>query len=501
MKLGTKNQIALGAIMSYLSIGINIVTGLVFTPWMIHSIGKENYGLFTLALSVISLFVFDFGLSSAVTRFLSNYIAEGKKEKVARCLGLVMRMYIIIDIVLFLILCSVYFFIPYIYKELTAEEIEKFKVIYIMAASFSIVSLPFIPINGILTANEKFFQNKLCDVIHKVLLVLTMTLVLLNDGGLYTLVMVNIWSGIIAYGAKLWCVYRYTESRVNFHYFNKSEIKELLSFSGWITIVSLCKRLIFTIAPTMLGFFCGSASIAVFGIANAMEGYVFYFADALGGMFLPRVSRVYIKEQGNVLPLMIKVGRIQFFIVSAIVLGFVALGQDFIDLWLGDQFSEAYICIILLILPCLFQLPQEVGSHAIIVQNKVKEQAIVFTAMGILNIILGIILTSIFDVFGMCLSICISFFVRTIGLDVIMYKSLHIDVLKFFKNTFAKQTIPVCTSLLLCLVINSFIECDSWFILVIESIIFGIVFSLSSYMVMNQDEKMLIKTIALKMKL
>ena len=71
MKLDSKKQIALGAIMSYISIGINIVTGLVFTPWMIHSIGKENYGLFTLALSVISLFVFDFGLSSAITRFLS----------------------------------------------------------------------------------------------------------------------------------------------------------------------------------------------------------------------------------------------------------------------------------------------------------------------------------------------------------------------------------------------------------------------------------------------
>ena len=309
MKLDSKKQIALGAIMSYISIGINIVTGLVFTPWMIHSIGKENYGLFTLALSVISLFVFDFGLSSAITRFLSIYIADGKKEKIEQCLGLVLRIYLVIDIFLFLVLCSVYFFIPYIYKELTLEEIEKFKVIYIMAASFSIFSLPFIPANGILTANEKFVQNKVCDIIHKILVVLTMTVVLLYNGGLYTLVMVNIWSGMIAYLAKLWCIYRFTDTRIDLHYFNRLEIKEILQFSGWITIVSICKRLIFTIAPTILGFFCGSASIAIFGIANAIEGYVFYFADALSGLLLPRVSRVYIKEHGNVLPLMIKVGR------------------------------------------------------------------------------------------------------------------------------------------------------------------------------------------------
>lgn len=56
---------------------------------------------------------------------------------------------------------------------------------------------------------------------------------------------------------------------------------------------------------------------------------MFYFADALSGLLLPRVSRVYIKEHGNVLPLMIKVGRIQLYIVSAIVFGFIVLGQDF----------------------------------------------------------------------------------------------------------------------------------------------------------------------------
>ena len=496
MKLDSRKQIALGAIMSYISIGINIVTGLVFTPWMIHSIGKENYGLFTLALSVISLFVFDFGLSSAVTRFLSIYLADGKKDKVEQCLGLVLRMYLVIDIFLFLVLCSVYFFIPYIYKELTLEEIEKFKVIYIMAASFSIFSLPFIPVNGVLTANEKFVQNKVCDIIHKILVVLTMTIVLLYDGGLYTLVMVNIWSGMIAYLAKLWCIYRFTDTKVDLRYLNRLEIKEILHFSGWITIVSICKRLIFTIAPTILGVFCGSASIAIFGIANAIEGYVFYFADAL-----PRVSRVYIKEYGNVLPLMIKVGRMQFYIVSAIVFGFITLGQDFLNLWLGEQFADSYICIILLILPCVFQLPQEVGSHAIVVQNKVKEQAKVFIVMGVLNIVLGIILTSFFDVLGMCLSIFISSFVRTIGLDIIMYRSLKIDVFKFFKYTFVKQTVPLILPMIISIYINTFFECSGWLLFAAESLLYCILFSVCSFVVMNEDEKRITSNFLSKVKI
>lgn len=36
------SQIKAGAIISYISIGVNLLIGLLYTPWMIHSIGKEN---------------------------------------------------------------------------------------------------------------------------------------------------------------------------------------------------------------------------------------------------------------------------------------------------------------------------------------------------------------------------------------------------------------------------------------------------------------------------
>lgn len=58
-------QIKVGGILSYVSIFINILAGLIYTPWMIQEIGPSQYGLFTLANSLISLFLIDFGLSSA----------------------------------------------------------------------------------------------------------------------------------------------------------------------------------------------------------------------------------------------------------------------------------------------------------------------------------------------------------------------------------------------------------------------------------------------------
>jgi O-antigen/teichoic acid export membrane protein len=77
---------------------------------MIHSIGRENFGLYTLAMSVITLFVFDFGLSSAVTRFISKYLANGENDKANNFLGIVYKLYLSIDIILIIALQSFVFF-------------------------------------------------------------------------------------------------------------------------------------------------------------------------------------------------------------------------------------------------------------------------------------------------------------------------------------------------------------------------------------------------------
>lgn len=316
--MNSNNQIKLGALLSYFSIAVNVIAGLFYTPWMINSIGRENFGLYTLAMSVIGLFLFDFGLSSAVTRFIAKYLAEGRVEKANQCLGLVYRLYFGIDVFLFIVLIAVFFFIPRIYQELTFDEIERFKIIYVIAAFYSVLSFPFIPVNGVLTAHEKFVQLKLCDVTHKIIIVGTMSVCLLLGYGLYALVLVNVFAGLITIVLKLYCIKYFTPQEINWNYWNKIELKEIASYSSWVTIASLAQRCIFNIAPSILGVLSGSVAIAILGIAITLEGYTYTFANALNGLFLPKVSRI-VADDGDLLPLMIKVGRIQILIISLII--------------------------------------------------------------------------------------------------------------------------------------------------------------------------------------
>lgn len=94
MKAFTK-QIKFAAIISYAAIFINIIITLLYTPWMVSKIGKSNYALYTLANTLISVFLMDFGIGSVVSRFISKYRAEGQEEKANQLLGLVAKIFFI----------------------------------------------------------------------------------------------------------------------------------------------------------------------------------------------------------------------------------------------------------------------------------------------------------------------------------------------------------------------------------------------------------------------
>lgn len=486
----SSRQLKLGALISYIAIGINVLTGLFYTPWMIHSIGRENFGLYTLAMSVISLFVFDFGLSSAVTRFIAKYLAEGRQDRADNCMGLICRLYVIIDIVMMLVLFGVYFFIPEIYKELTSDEIDRFKIVYVIAAIYSVISFPFIPVNGVLTAHEKFIQLKLCDVIHKLIIVLAMSICLLLGGGLYSLVSVNAIAGIVMIALKVACIKNFTLQGISIRFFDAREFKEIIGFSGWVTIMSIAQRFIFNIAPSILGAVSGSTAIAILGVASTLEGYTYTFANAINGMFLPKVSRIVSNDDGDVLPLMVKIGRIQIYITALIVFGVICLGNHFIHLWVGAEFKDSYLCAIFVIIPCLLQLPQEIGSQTIFVKNKVKKLAIVYVLMALVNIVLALFLAPIFGALGICISIFIAYLIRTIGMDVIFYKDLHIDVITFFRDTFVALLMPLILCLALGFIINVAISIESWFGFIIKGTCFvGSYVLVMYFFAMNENEK------------
>lgn len=478
---GNGRQLRLGAVLSYFSIALNFLAGLFYTPWMVQTIGDGPYGLYTLANSLITLFTVDFGLSAATARYLSKYHAEGREEEANRLLGAVYKLYFAVDAVIFLILFTVFFFIDKIYVKLTPAELEQFRVVYLISAASCLFSLPFVTLNGILTAYEKFIQLKLADVLQRILTVGLIVWALLAGRGLYALVIIHALVGVAVVGFKYAVIRRATPVRAVFAGTEPGIYREVLGFSFWAMVTSLAARLIFTVSPSILGITAGSTAIAIFGIVTQIEGYAYTFTTAINGMFMPRISRMYAEgtDGSQLMPLMLKVGRFQFALGGMILVGFFSVGRDFLSLWVKDPlYAPAYYGILAVILPGIFFNSLQIANTAMLVRKKVHVPALISVVIGVVNVGLSFPLSYRFGMLGACISIMIAYTLRVVLFVIASRRVLGLPMGQFLVGCYLRMTPVLLLSLGAGYLIDRYLPVGGWLYFGIRAMCVAVIYAL-----------------------
>lgn len=431
------NQIKAGAILSYISIIFNIVAGLVYTPWMIRQIGQSDYGLYTLAISVISYFTLDFGFGGAISKFIAQFRAEKRDGEISNLLGLVYKFYFIIDLLILVAVVVVYCFVENIFVNLSADELIKFKNIFVIVGLFTLISFPCTTFNGILIAHEKFIVLKVCDLLSKALTIALIVIALLIGRGLYAIVIVNAGVQLPVNMIKLVSINKTMTQKINFKYFSKDMLKMIFSFSIWMTIMGIAQRFIMNITPSVLGITAGAVAISVFSIGRTIEGYVFTFANALNSLFLPKVSNMVAANvsRDEITNLMIRVGRIQLIIVGAVITIFISMGQEFIVLWLGENFRESYWVTVFLIIPSIVTLTQDIGITLLVVENELKYRTYFYILAAVISVVLSFILSRIYGAIGAAIGIFTATIVgHIIGMNWVFKIKMNLNMGKFYQQ-------------------------------------------------------------------
>lgn len=488
---GKNNQLKIGALLSYLAIALNIVVGLIYTPWIVEQIGQSQYGLYTLANSLIALFMIDLGLGTATSRYVSKLHADGDEEGVHRFLGAIYKLYLGIDAVIFTALVVFFFLLDKVYVKLTPAELEQFKVVYVIAAGFNVINFPFVTLNGILTAYEKFIPLKLADVIYRVLLVSMTIAALIMGYGLYGLVLVHAVAGLLTTVFKLICIKIQVPVRINFRHTDKSLYKDIFTFSLWATIASLAQRLIFTISPSILGVVSGSAAVAVFGVVVTIEGYTYTITNAINGLFIPKVARLYTEEDASekISKLLLTVGRFQYALEGLIIVGFAVLGKEFIGLWMGADYLDAYYGLLLVMIPGLFFNALQIAQTAVILKNYMNYNAYITVATGLINVILSFLFSSLWGAIGACVSICIAYLFRAVVFNIFYQKKMKLDMLTFAKKCYVRMSIPMLIAIGLGFVLAPMIPLGGWLGFVVRGVMVTVLYLVLVFAIGLDDRK------------
>lgn len=453
VEISSRRNIKLGGLLGYLALGINIIFGLFFTPWVIATLGTSNYGVYTLATSIINLFLIDFGLSTTTSVFLSKYRASHDEEAADKFIGVVTKIYLLIDLIILVVFVAAYFLIDYMYAGLSATEKETLRGVFLIVAAFSLISFPSTILTGIINSNEKFIFLKAVDLAVKVSYVGFTTLSLVLGWGIYGLVLSNALTGIC--GIIIRYLYIHFRLRIRIHLKQKGDsayLKNIISYSLFAAVASIAARLIFNIMPSVLGVVSNSTEIAVFGIVSTMESYIYMFGGVFFGLFMPKIFRVKEKtnDPGAIERLGIRIGRIQMFFIGLIFCGFTACGLSFLRLWLdtteipSSKFLDVYFGILLVSSYQMTYVPACIFDTALMSSKQgIKCCAISRVSAGVINVGLGFLFAWLYGAMGASVSIFIARSLDTIAQYCFYKKYLNVSVKSVIVKVYLSYFLPI----------------------------------------------------------
>ncbi len=487
-------QIKGAAIISYLTIAFNILSGLIYTPWMLRHIGQSDYGLYSTATAFISYFTIDFGLSSVITRFVSKYRAEKNEEAVERLLGVVYKLYLALDVVILISLGVVYCFLQQLFGNFTPDEMEKFRVIYLVVGGFTLISFPCTTLSGLLLSHERFFALKGTDFLSKFLVVLCMIVALTNGHGLYALVFVNIGVHLAIYIFRILYLKKSVHLRIAWKYFDANLLKDIFSFSIWVMVLTFAERFIFNIEPTIVGALSGTVQTAIFSAGNTIEGYVWTLANAMNSLFLPKVSRMVThdgEDRTQINAFLKRIGRIQIIIIGAVLFIFASMGYEFVRLWLGSDYQQAYFIALLMIAPSFVIRTRDIAQSVAWAENKVKLLAGLQVLCAVVNVILSVVLVPRIGALGAGVSIFVGMVVaQIVGMHFLCTRVLHLDMWGFYKNCQLKMIVPGVICMAAGFALQYYLPSPNLMHFILKACVAGAIYVVVVwFLYMNADEK------------
>lgn len=432
------NERKIGIIIGYINMVLQAIINFMYVPLLIYYIGKSEYGLYQLIGSIIAYFsIMDFGLSASIVRFYSKYKALKDKIKIENLLFIALIGYFFIAILMFSIGLIIYNNIENIFNNsMSLNELETAKNIFILLLINILVTMSTMIFRAIINANEKYFCLKGLEFIQLILQPLCIICVIKEYPTAFSVALVQTILNILLNLYRVYYCFFSLNVKIKYHYWDNKLFLDFKNLALSVFLVSIVDQIFFKTNQVILGVIYGTDIVAIYAVAATIYVSYMSFSMAISGVYLPYISRIVTQncKEKDLTDLFVKVGRYQYIILVLIVTGFIILGKNFIIIWAGKYFIEAYYIAVIIMIPFTIDLIQNIGLSILQAKNKYDIRAKVYILMGIINIILSIYLGKKYGAIGCASATALSMF---IGNGIIMnyyYYCIGIDIIYFWKN-------------------------------------------------------------------
>lgn len=474
------NQVKAGAVLNYVIIALNTLLGLCYTPYMLHKLGQNEYGLYSLVASIIAyLTLLDFGFGATVIRYTARYRAQNDHESQYSLFGLFFVMYSIIGLIAFACGLLLLFNVDALFdRTMTADDIHQTRVMILLLLVNLAITFPMSIFGAIISAYERFVFQKIMIICRTVFSTLTIVLLLYVGYKAVAMVVVQTVFNILLLLSNFVFCKRKLNIKLKFKKFEWGFIRELLGFSVWVFLGDLMFKFYYNTGQFVLGATSGTVAISIFALGITLMQMYIMFSGGISGVLLPKMTTMVTRQASDheIAQVFLKVGRIQFFIISLVLSGFVIFGKSFITLWAGQGYIEDYTICLIFFFTTVIPLIQNTGIVILQARNQQKFRALMLLIVSAVSLLLQIVLSKYYGAVGCAIAVGAANFVgQGVILNIYYSRKQHLEIRSFWQSIFRMSIYPVLITIL-GVYLHQFIDLSNFYRLGIWIIIYSILF-------------------------
>lgn len=491
-------QKKIGSILSYILIIIKLATTFFYIPFVLTSIGKDNYGLFSIVGALMAyITILDLGVNDSTLRYFVKFRLEKNKESKKHILGSVSNVYKYIA--LFVITGSLFFFflIDPLYQQTFSEsQMVVFKKMFIISSISVFFTLLFNPLGSILNAYERFKFLKLTEIASFLLTTLTIVFFLYNGYGVLYIVIISAIFNLLNIFSKLYYVRNILKIKYpNFEKTKKYQ-REIILYGLPIFVAVIVQQIYWKLDNIIIGSILGPAMVTLYAMGVVFQKYILSFSTAISRIMSPGLIKNIDLNQSmsGLTETYIKTSRLQLFVVLFIMLNLIISGDVFFELWLGKEYNISHNILLLVMIPFSIEIIGNLRNTFLQVYGYYWYRAIIILIISVINIFATIILLDYYGIVGAAFSTSISLLLGYVVTNYLMFIKIKMNLFPFFKQVWFRSFSTILIVISSGFLIKSFFVIDDWIRLFLFNLLISLIYFISVFVfyLQKQEKKQLL---------
>ncbi len=444
---------------SWFGLGVTIAVGILLSPYIIHHLGDEAYGIWVLVFSLTGYYgLFDLGIRSSIIRFVSKYRAVDDQNELTKLLNTTLFGYIGVAMLLLTLTGVGAVYVDRLFHVAPALT-STVRWVFVMVGASLALGFPLGMFGGVLEGLQRFYWLNMTNVLA-MLVRAALTVVALHYGyGLLMVTFITVLLPMISAVVRMLVVFRLLPIRYGLQYVSRSSLRQVGNYGAVTFMIIVAARLRFKTDAMVIGAFLSSSAITFFSIGARPVDYAAEIVSSLAQIFTPMSSHFDARGDRQTLRNIFVLGNracaLVMFPLTAVLL---VLGKAIIEVWVGAKYVSSYPVMVVLLIPVAIWSAQATSGRVLMGMGRHKTLAMVTLGEGIANLVLSIVLVQRFGILGDAFGTAIPLFLTcTLFLPRHLCKELEVPVGHFLVEAYS---LPLSLSAVLAIVLFGL---QSWF--------------------------------------